>query len=300
MPPLSALKLRHCLVFARALADKRHMGIPSRSTQFRFCNLLIAGAMFLACAAPARAQGSGTPSSAVGERYYIEFSATWWNPLLTGSVSSDRLGLVGSTIDFVSDLGFNRSRQSDMRLVLRPAKKHKLRLQYTPTDFSAQSVLTRDIAFAGQVYPISLPVESLLTWTVLRLGYEWDFLYKPRGYAGVLLEVRKTDLTAAIDSIIGGGEIAGNAPFPAIGFVGRAYPLKELAINVEVSGLKITDFNPDHAFKLLDMEISATFNVTRNAGVSAGWRRMNTSLVFDTDRGVLDFSGLWFGGVVRY
>ena len=257
----------------------------------------------LLVAGPAWAQPNPRTSESrpgAGEKYWIEFSATWWRPALDGSISSDRLGLIGSTIDFISDLGFENSRHSDVRVVLRPAKKHKLRFQYSPIEFTGDSVLARDVTFAGRVYPIALPVQSMLTWKVMRLGYEWDFFYRRRGFVGVLLEVRRTELTAGIDSIIGSGEVFGSAPLPALGFVGRFYPIRELAIHIEGAGLKLTDLTPEHAFKMLDVEASATYNLTRNLGVSAGWRRMNTNLRFDADRGELNFKGMWFGGVVRY
>jgi hypothetical protein len=112
--------------------------------------------------------------------------------------------------------------------------------------------------------------------------------------------VRKTDFTAAIDSIVGGAEIFANAPLPALGVVGRAYPIRNLAVNFEVVALKLTDIVQDVSFDMMDLEFSATYNVTRNFGVSGGWRRMNTDVTFETDRGVLNFKGLWFGGVVRY
>lgn len=239
-------------------------------------------------------------NAGVGEKYWIEFSATWWKPSLDGLVQSDKLGLIGSQIDFITDLGFENSKHQDVRLVLRPGRKHKFRFQYSPLEFTGDSVLTRDIAFAGQIYPVSLPVQSLLTWKVMRVGYEWDFFYRPRGFVGVLLEIRKTDLTAALDSFIASGSIAGTAPLPALGVVGRFYPIRNLAIHLEGSGLKLTDFSPEHSFRALDLEFSATYNVTRNVGVSAGWRRMNTNIRFDEDRGDLNFKGLWLGGVVRY
>jgi len=258
--------------------------------------------MFVLAATVASAQTGRTtdPKAGVGEKYWVEFSATWWQPALDGLVRSDSLGLIGSQIDLVSDLAFKNSSHRDIRLVLRPGKKHRFRFQYTPLGFTGDSLLSRDIAFAGQIYPVSLPVQSALTWNVMRFGYEWDFFYRPRGFVGVLLEVRKTDMTAGIDSIIGSGEIFANAPLPAIGLVGRAYPVRHVALNFEVSGLTLSDLIPDIEFKTLDYEFSATYNVTGNFGVSGGFRRMNTRLVFDTDMGELNFRGLWFGGVVRY
>jgi hypothetical protein len=258
-------------------------------------------AALLLMSSPAYGQSSArSERDPVGERYWVEFTATWWRPGLTGSVASDSLDLIGSTIDFAGDLGFGDSRTSDFRLVLRPARKHKFRFQYTPVEFSAASVLARDIAFAGQLFPVALPIESLLTWNVMRFGYEWDFFYRPRGFVGLLIEVRRTELTAAIDSLLASGDLLATAPLPALGLVGRVNPTRHLAVNFEVGGLKLSDFSPDHSFTSMDMEFSATYNVTRNVGVSGGWRRLNTSLIAGDDRGELDFKGLWFGGVVRY
>jgi hypothetical protein len=251
--------------------------------------------------APASAQtvpDRSTPG--LGERYWIEFTATFWKPGLDGAVASDRLGLIGSSIDLVSDLGFQNTGHQDIRLVLRPAKKHKVRFQYAHLRFGGDTILSRDITFQGQIYPISLPVQSTLTWNVMRIGYEWDFFYRPRGYIGVLVEVRQTDLSAALTSFLASGEVTGDAPQPALGLAGRVYPIRQLAINVEGTLGKLSDLTPDHAFETFDFEVSGTYNFHRTVGVSAGWRRMNTSLTFDNDRGELKFAGLWIGGVVRY
>jgi hypothetical protein len=273
---------------------------PTHRRTLRFVAVVALAGSLAAGAAPAFAQSTSTSDRATGERYWVELVVGSWRPDLTGAVSSDQLGLIGSRIDFVSDLGFGAGRFTDVRLVLRPAKKHRFRFQYTPMEFAGDSILSRDIAFAGQVYPVALPVQSLLSWKVMRIGYEWDFFYRSRGFVGILLEARMTDLSASLDSIVGSGSIAGSAPLPAIGVVGRAYPLRNLALNVEVSGLTIGDVSPSHAFDTMDAELSATFNLTNNVGVTGGWRRMNTNIRFDTDRGELDFRGLWFGGAIRY
>jgi len=58
----------------------------------------------------------------IGERYHVEASGTLWNPALAGTIASDSLSLVGSSVDFSKDLGFNRSRIQDFNFVLRPAR----------------------------------------------------------------------------------------------------------------------------------------------------------------------------------
>ena len=277
------------------LSDKQFMELR------RTARIVIAAVVLAFSLGPATSRASAQePFKATGDKYWIEFSFNWWLPAAGGSVASDALGLIGSEINLASDLGFNDTREMDLRLVLRPAKKHKFRFQYTPAAFSASSVLTRDISFAGTVYPVSLPVESLLSWNVMRFGYEWDFIYKPRGYVGLLVEVRHTTMEAAIDSIIGSGQVEASGPFPSIGIVTRVNATKDLAINAEFSTLKLTDLIPDHDFWLLDLDISATYNLARYFGISGGWRRQNTSLKLAGDRGEVDFKGLWIGGTVRY
>jgi len=265
-------------------------------------SILYAGLLSIVLAAPSSAQTQVAKPTApgLGERYWIEFTATWWQPGLDGAVSSDRLGLIGSRVDFVTDLGFHNTGHQDVRVVLHPAKKHKVRFQYSHLTFGGDSVLSRDIAFKGQIYPISLPLQSDLTWNVLRLGYEWDFFYRPRGYVGMLVEIRQTDLSAALTSFLASGEVTGNAPIPSLGLAGRVYPIRQLAINAEGSFMKVTDLDPEHVGQTFDFEVSGTYNFHRTVGVSAGWRRMNTNLTFEQDRGDLKFAGFWIGGVVRY
>jgi len=265
----------------------------------------VAALLGLAAAMPAAAQTMATQPAAadntgIGEKYWVEFSYTWWLPSLVGDVTSDRLGLIGSRVDLTADLALERSQFSDVRFVLHPAKKHRIRVQYTPIRFEGSGTLTRDITFGGQVFPVSLPVDSFLTWNVLRVGYEWDFFYRPRGFIGAIAEGGVVQLDAGIDSIIGGQTAEGQSPLVALGMAGRFYPIRHLAINVEGTGLQLTDLNGGNEFKTFAFDLSATYNFTRNVGASAGWRRSSTSLKVTGDSGKLDFSGLWFGGVVRY
>jgi hypothetical protein len=263
--------------------------------------LLVLLTLALVFAIPPRSASAQTaPNGGVGEKYWIEFSATWWQPGADGSLASDRLGVIGSQIDFAKDLALESARFTDFRLVLRPAKKHRFRFQYTPIEFTGSSVLSRTLTFAGKEYPISLPVSSTLGWHVWRFGYEWDFFYKPRGFVGVVVQAGITQFDASIESIVGSGEVTGTAPLFELGMVGRFYPIRNLAVNLEGSGMKLTDLEPDHMLKTMAFDFSATYNFTNYVGVSGGWRRTNTNLQIDGDRGELNFSGLWLGGVVRY
>ena len=179
---------------------------------------------------------------AVGERYHVEAAGTLWNPTLFGRISSDGLQRIGDAIDFADDLGYQKTRMSDVRIVLRPSPKIRLRLQYTPVRYAAETTFDREIAFKGQPFPVSVPIVSDFAWTVWRGGFEYDFVYKARGFVGVLLEARYTQLDAQLATNTPffspplQALVIANAPLPAVGVVARGYVLPNVAVNVEVSG----------------------------------------------------------------
>lgn len=253
--------------------------------------------------APAGAQTAGPfPStSAIGEQYRVELSGGIWNPSVFGtiSVTNTRIEAEGTTINFVDDLGFTQKQFSDVRLVLRPGKKHKFRVQYTPVSYAAESTFSRDIVFNGILYPVNMPVHSSFDWKVWRFGYEYDIVYHNLGYIGLLIEGRYTEMSASLKSPVNDEFTRARAPLPALGIVMRIHPIPSLSLTGEISGFKIPDIE-DYKANYSDIDIYATFNVLRNVGVQAGWRRMQTFLEIEGDKGDIKFTGLWFGGAVRF
>lgn len=266
----------------------------------------LSGLLALMLAAPAIASAQyGAPelggSLPPGERYHVEVAGTIWNPNLQGIISSQRLGIIGSDVDFIEDLGFEKTKFTDMRIVLRPSRKSRFRIQYTPIQYEAETSLKRDIVFNGQKFPLNLPVQSQFDWNVWRFGYEYDFLYTDRGFFGVLLEGRYTQMTAEIASPLMSEFTRVRAPLPAIGLVGRAYVVPDVAINFEMSMFRVPEGSiPDVEANYYDWDIHGTFNVHRHVGLQVGWRRMTNFLTIEGDTGDVKFQGIWFGGALRY
>ena len=132
----------------------------------------------VAAATPARAQYRPRPVSnpSTGESYHIEFGAGLCSPSATASISSESLGIPGSTIDFKNDLGLTDQHFPEFQLVLRPTKRNKLRAQFIPIKYDQSATITRDIIFNGQRYTVGLPVTSSLDWKAWRFGYEFDVI----------------------------------------------------------------------------------------------------------------------------
>jgi hypothetical protein len=283
-----------------------HFQRPASFRRHAAAGVLLAATVLVPAAAHAQYSAPDLDSRAMGEDYHIEVSGNFWNPTLFGEISSEQFGLIGSKIDFLSDLDYTQTRFRDLRIVLRPTKKAKFRIQYTPIEYTSETSFARTIVFNGIAFPVSVPIESSFGWKIWRLGYEYDFLYTSRGFVGMLLEARYTQMDArlATNSPIFSPQIeefaTAKVPLPAIGLVARAYPLREVAINFEVSGLKIPEVDEKYQGRYFEWDINGTVNITNNVGVQLGWRKMTTELVIENDTGDLRFQGLWFGAALRY
>jgi hypothetical protein len=281
--------MRDLIVFVRWLRSSRVVSV------------LLLSAIALAMPRVAYAQYNAPPLSqlAIGEQYHVEIGGAFWNPTPAGTVSSEQFGLLGSDLNFVTDLAFEQTRFSQFRIVLRPAQKHRFRAEYTPIVYQADSVLKRNVTFNGISFPASLPVKSEFDWKVWRLGYEYDFFYTNRGFVGAMIDVRSTDFAASLTGPGRSEFTSAKAPLPAIGVHARGYVAPSVAINFELSGMNVPKFQKYEAH-YYDWGISGTVNFTNNVGVEGGWRRLTTFIDIDHDRGDFEFGGIWFGAAVRF
>ncbi len=254
-----------------------------------------------AATASAQFQPRTLNDPATGERYHIEGSGSIWAPSATMGISSESLGIAGSTIDFKRDLGLKDQKFNDLQLVLRPGVKHKLRLQYLAIKYAQEATLVRDLVFNGQLYRIGLPVNSSLSWKTTRLAYEYDFITKNRGFGGLILEAKYTDVEASLQSPILLESARARAPIPAIGGIVRVYPVANISITGEVSGITVPeDVSPDYNAHYADFDIYGTVNVTNNVGAKIGYRSIDVGYTVEQDKGSFVVKGLYFGIVARY
>jgi hypothetical protein len=264
------------------------------------CSVVALTTCFAASAAAQYSAPKMTTAGAPGEKYIIEVSGSFWNPNLAGNVASTQFGQEGTKIDFVTDLNFQKTRFRDVRFVLHPGKRHKLRAQYTPVSYTGESTLARQVIFNGQKFDINLPINSTFDWKVWRFGYQVDVVSMPRGYVGLLFEGRLTEFAASVKSPATAEFTRAKAPLPALGIVARAYPIPQASLSFEFSGFKVPDVSPDYGGNYYDWDIYGTYNVNRYIGVQAGWRQLSTFVQIEKDSGDFKFQGLWFGGVIRY
>jgi hypothetical protein len=260
-------------------------------------------------AVPAHAQ-YGVRSSgdrATGENYRVEIGGYLWNPNPDIAIRSEALtqARLGSTIDFVEDLGIERSTFKQLKVVLRPGRKHKFRFEFTPINYDQPNgTLRRTIVFNGQEFNLALPVATTLKWNAYRFAYEWDMIYRDRGFFGILLEAKYTVVEATLaQNALGLEEFArAKAPIPSIGAIGRVYVAPNISITGELSGFKLPEsINEDYKAHYIDFDLYGTVNFNDHAGAQVGYRSFDVFyFIEDEDEGKLTLKGLYFGGVLRF
>jgi len=274
-------------------------------TRFLATALCLVGAMSFAVPASAQYGTRAAENRATGEVYHVEVAGAIWNPTPSIIIASEGLGQLGSSIDFVNTLGIEKTKFRQLKLALRPATKHKFRFEYTPIKYESQASVPVTFVFNGQRFNVGVPVLTDVKWNAYRFGYEWDFLYKSRGFAGVLAEVKYTDVTATLTSTaVGAAQFTeARAPIPALGFIGRGYVVPNISITGEFSFFKLPDQaldNDKYSGKYYDFDFYGTVNFNDHVGAQLGYRTFNVFYKVERDNGTLDLKGWYFGGVARF
>lgn len=267
-------------------------------------SIAVAAISLALLAAPAYAQYGaqppGGPPVALGEDYHVEVLVGLWNPSPDVMVSSSALGRVGTTISAQEDLGMEKKQHADFRFVLKPGRKHKFRIAYLPLSWTAEKVVTRNIEFNAQLFRVSLPVQSELKWHEWSFGYEYDFVSNSKGFAGLFVDVKYPQVNVTLSSAAVGSEFTdAKAPIPTIGGAGRVYVTPMVAINFELTALKIPQIE-DYKATFIDWDLSGIVNFNKNVGARVGFRSMNVNYLFDLDTGDVNLRGLYFAGVARF
>lgn len=254
-------------------------------------------------ASPAYAQYGARPIAPAlpsGEDYHVEVSAGFWNPSPDIIVSSSSLGITGTDISFVDDLGIEKKQFGDLRIVLKAARKHKFRIGFTPLKWTGDKVVTRDLVFNAQRYRVSLPVQSELQWKEWSFGYEYDFVSREKGFGGIVFDLKYPDVNVSLSNQFVGTEFAhAKAPIPTIGGIARVYATPQVAINFELTALKIPQIE-NYKATFIDWDLSGIFNFHRNFGGKFGFRSMDVNYLFEEDYGDMNVRGIYFAGIARF
>jgi len=271
-------------------------------------NLLVLSLIAILLAlGPAVAQGQYRQPSAsrpaTGENYHVEFAGVFWKPTPSLTIAVKSVDLPGTEIDAVKDLGFTKSKFYEIRLVVRPAKKHKFLFNRLPMKYTAEAVLQREITFNGVVYQVGIPVQSQLEWKSLRFAYEYDFVYRNRGFVGFIVGADLLEVSASLEAPLVHGSVHEKTPTPLLGGIARVYVLSNVSITARVLGFKLpesVDSERRYSLRMFDVDVYGTLNFSDNFGVQGGYRSFNVTFRVKQDSGDFLVKGFYMSGVVRF
>lgn len=240
------------------------------------------------------------PRAAIGEDYTFEVAFGLWNPAPGIVINSESLGIPGTDVDLVNDLGVPQKRLTRLNATMK-AGRHKFRFERGPIQYVASTTITTPFVFNGQRFPAGTAVETSAAFTTYRSGYELDIIRGPRGYFGILTDVKITDVDITLSRSLGPEFTSAIAPIPTLGGVMRLYPLPFLAVGGEASYFRIPEsINENYRGRYLDYDVYATVNATNNVGATLGYRSIDVFYRNRLDTGTLNFSGFYLSGVVRF
>jgi len=247
----------------------------------------------LAVAWPVAAQDD--PNTPGGERFHVELATMWWWASPTFELQSG--SLENTSVNFTTTFGLGQERLSELRVVGKIARKHRLRFSYVPIRYEAAQTLGTPITFGSRQF--SGPTSASVNWDLWRFGYQWNFITRPRGFVGVVGELKYNDFNAAASAGVLGAVQDVQAPVPTAGVSGRVYVVPSVAVSAEFTGMKIPS-SSSFGGSFYDFDVYATGNLGRHFGVQGGFRSVSTDYLIDLDRGNIGVQGAYVGVVSRF
>jgi hypothetical protein len=262
---------------------------------------MLCAALVLAAAGRAEAQFRVQPALPPAEDIHVELGAMFWTPTPELTIDSDQVNnTIGGPVDLVQDFGIQKIRFTELRAVLKPGLKHKIRISHVPAEYQESTSLHRTITYKGVTFPVNLPATADLKWDLWRLGYEYDFVASEHGLVGFITELKYNHVTGSITSTgVGTASVDETAPVPTIGLIMRGYVHRYVSITGEFTGFKIPHVKTfDGSF--YDFDLYATGSITKYFGVQGGYHSVTADYVADTDTGNLKLKGPYIGALIRF
>ena len=229
------------------------------------------------------------------EDFGFEASLMFWKPSPAIVLTS---GTLGTPVDFINTFAVEDERFRSYRIVTK-AGKHKVRFSKEDIKYDATATLTQTIRFQGQTYTVGVPATAELDWHLTRIGYEWDPVSTPRGFLGVVFDLKYSNINAQVSAPGVTAEIFEHKiPVPTIGGIGRGYLGEYISFTAELTGFKVN--RSDFEAKFFDFDLYGTANFGRNFGAQYGYRSVTVNYDIDSDLGDLKLKGPYFGLVVRF
>jgi hypothetical protein len=236
------------------------------------------------------ASAQGSP-----ENFGFEGSLIFWKPSPKIVLTS---GALGTPVDFINTFAVEDKRFRSFRTVVKGGK-HKIRFSREDIKYDADATLTQTIRFQGQTYTVGVPATAEFDWKLTRIGYEWDPVATPRGFVGLIFDLKYNKMNAQLSAPgIAAQIFERTIPVPTVGGIARGYLSQYFSVTTELTGFKVN--RSDFVAKFWDFDVYGTLNLGRNLGAQYGYRSVTVDYDIDDDAGDLRLKGPYFGLLVRF
>lgn len=220
----------------------------------------------------------------------------YWRPDAALRVSSDGPGLPGSQVDLMNDLGARDHGVPAFGLVLQPARRHRIRFEYLPIRYDSTATLAHDVAFSGSTYRRGDLVRSSFAWDAVNIGYEYDFIARPRLAVGAIGEAKLSWVRQELAGPTADLTRTTSVPAPALGAALRVSPDPRLTLYAEFRGFVVPDGRNGHfGGRYVDLDAGGTIGLARHVGLRAGLRWLNIRHLGAADTARMSFPGVYAG-----
>jgi hypothetical protein len=205
---------------------------------------------------------------------------------------------LGSAIDFEGELGLDSSDSLfRARVEFLPGTRHQFNFGYYALDRDASRVLSRDVEFGGQVFPISAEVSAFADLEVIEGSYTYWFLRKERyGFGGSLGLVYlgiDAGLAVTAGSVGAGVEDSESTdlPVPVLGLAYKVGLLEQLSLHAYADFLPSVDVG-DAEGSLTNVTAALEYRPFEHAGFGASYNLLDIDVDVDKGgfRGAVDYS----------
>jgi hypothetical protein len=146
-----------------------------------------------------------------------------------------------------------------------------------------------------------VPVNWVADWRTYRLGYEYDFIVRDRGFGGFIADIKYTQVKATLATPFFSEFARARGPIPTIGGIARVYIVPTVSVTFEMTGVRLPESAiEDTKAHYADIDLYGIINFNHYVGAQVGWRSVDVGYLFDEDYGNFDVRGLYFGIVARY
>lgn len=238
--------------------------------------------------------GVGLPVSAfeLGVRGY------YWFPEVSGVIRVDDSNVVGTEIDLEDNLGIDTDSYPVIE-VFAGMGKHHLSLAYYNLDYDGDTVLTKDIYFNGELFPVNERVVSNLEYENYDVMYRYDLIdlenFLAGGSLGLVGRLMLFEGSASMDSSTVTSKENFTVPIPMAGVNFHVGILKDiLEARVLVTGI---GYSGDTAF---DGQAEISLTPFPFLDIHGGYRFLKIDVEEDDVKFDFDNSGIYVALTVSF